>query len=107
MWWTPSLRSPGAAGFVPVEATASRTFGTIVRAVDGSGEKYVSTVYEVSRVNVAVAVRLSRGGAELVLIVFDWWHSIHGGCDPTFALQVFADEFKRNVMLSSAGEQRC
>ena len=47
MWWTRSLRSPGASDFVPVDGAASRSIGSVVRVVDGSGDKFVSTVYEV------------------------------------------------------------
>lgn len=48
VWWTRSLRSPGASDFVPVDGAASRSMGSVVRVVEGSGEKFVSTVYEVS-----------------------------------------------------------
>ena len=41
------MRSPGASDFVPVDGAASRSVGSVVRVVDGSGDKFVSTVYEV------------------------------------------------------------
>ncbi len=61
VFWTKSIHSPGK-GFVPVDPDAKVSVGTVVNVAEGSGEKFVSTLYEVYDDEYKRAVLLSSAG---------------------------------------------